>query len=164
MQPIVEPTSRRENRKVYDEIDSLFTNIFLQSLKLESISNKTLKKDDLTIKQFLLIAAIGSFEHPPSIKEVARKTSTSHQSVKETATRLEKREFVSIEKDEDDKRVLRLRTTRKNWDYWESRLDEHEKLIFKIFEIYSDEEIFIFNEFIKRMIDHLQNDFNEEGS
>ncbi len=163
MQQNNEPIQRRENKKVRDEIDHLFTNIFLQSLKLESISNRALKKDELTIKQFLLIASIESFDHAPSIKEVSKKTSTSHQSVKETATRLQSRGFVSIEKDEDDKRVLRLRTTQKNWDYWESRLEEHEYLIFKIFEIYSDKEIQQFNGFVQRLVDHLQNNFNEEG-
>jgi DNA-binding MarR family transcriptional regulator len=151
---------RRENKEVRDEIDSLFPNIFLLSLKLENISNRTLQKDDLTIKQFLLIASIESFDHAPSIKEVAEKVSTSHQSVKEIANRLEKRGFISIEKDPNDKRVLRLRTTQKNWDYWESRLGEHEDLIFRMFEIFSNKEIHQFNEMILRFVDHLQTNFN----
>ena len=154
-----EQLDRSEDQVVREEIDSLFTNIFLLSLKLENISNRILQKDDLTIKQFLLIAAIDSFEAPPSIKEVAEKTSTTHQSVKEIANRLDRRGFILIEKDPNDKRILRLSTTQKNWDYWESRLSEHENLIFKMFEPFSDDEIHHFNEYVNRFVGHLQLNF-----
>ena len=150
----------RENQDVRDEIDNLFTNIFLLSLKLENISNRTLQKDNLTIKQFLLIASIESFDHSPSIKEVAEKVSTTHQSVKEIAERLERRGFIKMEKDPNDKRILRLKTSEKNWEYWESRLGEHENVIFKLFDPFSDAEIHQFNEFVDRFVNHLRSNFN----
>jgi DNA-binding MarR family transcriptional regulator len=151
--------NRRENQEVRDEIDDVFTKIFLLSLRLENIGNKTLKKDQLTIKQFLLIASIESFDEPPSIREVADMVSTSHQNVKEIADRLEKRGFIKIERDEKDKRILRLKTTKKNARYWASRLDEHEDLIFDLFNPFTDREIHTFNVLINKFLDHLEENF-----
>jgi len=152
---------RRDNQAVRDEIDDLFTKTFLLSLRLEKICNKVLKKDQLTIKQFLLIASIESFKEPPSIKELADMVSTSHQNVKEMATRLEKRGFVTMERDSKDKRVLRLRTTDKNTEYWASRLEEHENLIFALFDPFSDEEIHSFDVLVNRFLNHLAKNFED---
>jgi DNA-binding MarR family transcriptional regulator len=158
----MEKFNRRDNQKVRDDIDDVFTKIFLLSLKMENIGNNTLKKDQLTIKQFLLIASIESFDEPPSIKEVADKVSTSHQNVKEIADRLEKRGFIKIEMDEKDKRILRLITTEKNARYWESRLDEHEEVIFKIFNPFCDEEIHTFKVLINKFLNHLEKNFLDD--
>jgi DNA-binding MarR family transcriptional regulator len=158
----MEKINRRDNKEVIDDIDDVFTKIFLLSLKMENIGNKALKKDQLTIKQFLLIASIESFEHPPSIKEVADMVSTSHQNVKEIADRLEKRGFIKIEKDEKDKRILRLKTTEKNAQYWASRLDEHEDVIFALFNPFSDEEIRTFKVLINKFLNHLEENFYDD--
>jgi DNA-binding MarR family transcriptional regulator len=151
--------NKRENQEVRDEIDDVFTKIFLLSLKMENIGNKTLKKDQLTIKQFLLIASIESFDEPPSIKDVANMVSTSHQNVKEIADRLEKMGFIRIERDQKDKRILRLKTTEKNARYWASRLDEHEDVIFALFDPFTDKEIHTFKVLINKFLDHLEENF-----
>lgn len=151
--------NRRDNQKVRDDIDDVFTKIFLLSLRLENIGNRTLKMDLLTIKQFLLIASIESFDEPPSIREVANMVSTSHQNVKEIADRLEKRGFIRIEQDEKDKRILRLKTTEKNARYWASRLDEHEDVIFAMFNPFTDREIHTFKVLINKFLGHLEDNF-----
>lgn len=151
--------NRRDNQKVRDEIDDVFTKIFLLSLKMENIGNKTLKKDQLTIKQFLLIASIEFFEYPPSIKEVSNMVSTSHQNVKEIADRLEKRGFIKLVRDEKDKRILRLKTTDKNAQYWAYRLDEHEDLLFAMFDPFTDREIHQFKILLNKFLDHLEENF-----
>ena len=157
----MDTTNRREDQVIRDEIDDLFTKTFLLNLRLERICNKVLKKDQLTIKQFLLIASIQSFEEPPSIKEVADMASTSHQNVKEIADRLEKRGFIKIEQDEKDKRILRLKTTEKNAQYWASRLEEHEDVIFALFDPFTDKEIHTFDILINKFLDHLEDNFTD---
>jgi DNA-binding MarR family transcriptional regulator len=156
---VMKKINRRDNQEVRNEIDDVFTKIFLLSLRLENIGNKTLKKDQLSIKQFLLIAAIESFDEPPSIKEVANMVSTSHQNVKEIADRLEKRGFIKIERDEKDKRILRLKTTEKNTRYWASRLEEHEDVIFAMFHPFTDKEIHTFKILINKFLDYLEKNF-----
>jgi DNA-binding MarR family transcriptional regulator len=148
---------RSDNETVRSEIDDLFTKIFLLSRRLEYISNTALRKDQLTIKQFLLIAAIDSFDEPPSISQLAHKITTSHQNVREIADRLQKRGFIAIERDPKDRRVYRLRTTKENWDYWDSRLDEHERLIFGLFDPFSDEEIHVFDDLVNRFLENTEN-------
>ncbi len=155
---------REENETVRNEIDDIFTKLFLLSRRLEHISNRVLEKDELTIKQFLLIAAIESFDEAPSISKLAHKMTSSHQNVRELADRLQKRGFVKIERDEQDRRVLRLSTTKKNWDYWESRLAEHERYIYRLFKPFSDEEIHHFNRFVNMFLDNTENFLGNEQS
>jgi len=154
---------REQNEVLTNEIDDLFTKIFLLSRRLEYISNRTLKKDQLTIKQFLLIAAIESFDEPPSISQLSYKITTSHQNVKEIANRLEARGFIKIERDHKDKRVLRLSNTKKNWDYWESRLEEHARLIYGLFQSFTDEEIHNFDVLVNTFLNNTEK-FLEEGT
>lgn len=155
---------REQNEEVRNEIDDLFTKIFLLSRRLEHISNRALKKDQLTIKQFLLIAAIESFDEPPSISQLSHKITTSHQNVKEIADRLQARGFVNIVKDEKDKRVLRLSNTKMNWEYWESRLVEHERLIFGLFDPFSDEEVHQFDQLVNRFLENTENFLTETST
>lgn len=154
---------REQNPILIKEIDDLFTKIFLLSRRLEDISNRALKKDQLTIKQFLMIAAIESFDGPPSISQVAHRITTSHQNVREMADRLAIRGFVNIEKDPKDKRIYRLRTTEKNWEYWDSRQEEHSRVIFDLFKPFSDEEIHEFDVLVNRFLDNTEG-FPDTGS
>lgn len=52
-----------------------------------------------------------AFDHYPSIQEVADVLSTTHQNAKQLATQLESRGFLKIERDNDNRRILRLRVT-----------------------------------------------------
>jgi DNA-binding MarR family transcriptional regulator len=115
-------------------IFELYGNIFLLGRRLEYIVDKELAKDNLTTKQFLMIAVIEKmFDKPPSIKEVADALGSTHQNIKQMANQLERRGFLRIERDDRDRRVLRLKVTDKNRAYWDSRAEEHERFILEIF-------------------------------
>ena len=115
-------------------IFELYGNVFLLGRRLEYIVDKELAKDNLTTKQFLMIAVIEKmFEHSPSIKEVADALGSTHQNIKQMANQLERRGFLRIERDGRDRRVLRLKVTEKNREYWDSRAAEHEGFILEIF-------------------------------
>lgn len=119
---------------VNDLIFELYGNIFLLGRRLEYIVDKELAKDNLTTKQFLMIAVIEKmFERPPSIKEVADALGSTHQNIKQMANQLEKRGFLRIERDQRDRRVLRLKVTEKNRAYWDSRAEDHQRFILEIF-------------------------------
>lgn len=81
--------NEKTKRKIFD----IFGKIFLLCHRMEYIADKELKKDNLTARQWLLIATIEKlFEYPPAINEVADKLSTSHQNVKQIANQLEKKD------------------------------------------------------------------------
>ncbi len=116
--------------------------IFLIQQRWGYIINKTLEEDKITTKQWLMMIIIeNAFNHDPSMQEVADALSTSHQNVKQLAVRLEARGFMKIERDPDNRRILRLRTTEECRNYWENRAPEDIKSIIALFEGLDDNEI-----------------------
>ncbi len=143
-----------------------FARLFLLSHRLEYISDQELKKDDLTVKQFLTIAVIEKmFDEPPSISQVAEALSTTHQNVKQIANQLDRKGFIKIERDERDKRRLLLKVTRKNKEYWESRAEEHERFITSLFSSLNDDEIHMWYSIIMKLLEHTEQAYrNARGS
>lgn len=126
------------NQKVFD----VFGSIFLLSQKLQYITDYELGKNDLTTKQFLVLAAVDTaFDHPPTLNEVAMVLSTSHQNVKQLANQLEKKGFLELVKDPSDRRKLLLKTTEKNRVFWDSHAQENMDFFRKLFGELSKEEV-----------------------
>ena len=115
---------------------------FLIQQRWGYIINKKLAEDKITTKQWLMMIVIdNAFNHDPSMQEVADALSTTHQNVKQLAVRLEARGFMKIERDPDNRRILRLRTTDECRKYWEKRTPKDAKSIISLFEGLDDEEI-----------------------
>ncbi len=103
---------------------------------------KKLANDKITTKQWLMMIIIeNAFNHDPSMQEVADAMSTTHQNVKQLAVRLETRGFIKIERDPENKRILRLKTTDESLKYWEERSPEDLKSIAAIFYGLNDDEM-----------------------
>lgn len=103
---------------------------------------KKLADDKITTKQWLMMIIIeNAFTHDPSMQEVADALSTTHQNVKQLAIRLEARGFLKIERDHDNKRILRLKTTDASHEYWDKRSPEDLKSITAVFEGLDDDEV-----------------------
>ncbi|MHC1604586.1 MAG: MarR family winged helix-turn-helix transcriptional regulator [Candidatus Methanofastidiosia archaeon] len=135
-------------RKVFD----IFGNMFFLTHRLEYIVDKELKKDNLTAKQWQVIGIIENlFEYPPAINEVADKLSTTHQNVKQIANQLERKGFITIKRDEKDKRILRLKTTEKNRRYWDLKAEEHGKIVLSLFDSLGKEEINRFYALVEKL-------------
>lgn len=100
---------------------------------------KTRTKSDVTFHQFLLLASIERyFPDPPRIIDVAEKMIMTHQSVKKLAKQLEKKGFLELQQDRDDKRAFRLVLTAYHDRYWENRNQEDDEQIELLFESMSD--------------------------
>ncbi len=126
--------------------------IFLIQQRWGYIINKKLEKDKITTKQWLMMIIIeNAFDHDPSMQEVADALSTTHQNVKQLAIRLEARGFMKIERDPDNRRILRLRTTEECHSYWEKRAPEDIKSIITLFEGLEDNEIKFLFEIIMKL-------------
>ncbi len=135
----------------------LFAYIFLLAQRLEYISNKLLEQDSLTTKQFLLLAITEkAFDHEPSLKEVSDALGTTHQNVRQMANQLEKKGFIEVFKDPDDKRVNRLRTTEANKAYWNSRAERQSAEILEMFKEFNDEEIVTMHDEVLRLYKDLE--------
>lgn len=116
--------------------------LFLVQQRWTYTINKEFKEDNITTKQWLMLIVLGSaFEHPPSLQDVADAMSITHQNVKQLAVRLESEGFITIQRDEKNKRILRLKTTDKADQYWAERADQHAKSIKSYFKSLDDEEV-----------------------
>jgi DNA-binding MarR family transcriptional regulator len=116
--------------------------LFLIQQRWSYTINKEFQKDNITTKQWLMLIMIGSaFNTAPSMQEVAHAMSTTHQNVKQLATRLETTGFLKIERDPKNKRILRLKITEKSNEYWETRASEHAQSIAEYFKTLEDFEV-----------------------
>jgi len=104
--------------------------------------DKSLEPDGITTKQWLMIIVIAAgFKSPPSIQEVADAMSTTHQNVKQIAASMERRGFITLERDPDNRRIIRLKVTDRCHATFKKREEEDVKEIFRMFENLSDDEM-----------------------
>ncbi|MGL5692636.1 MAG: hypothetical protein ACRCXA_01050, partial [Peptostreptococcaceae bacterium] len=110
--------------------------------KLQTIGDEFL--EEVTTKQWFFIVVISEFfkDKSPSISEVANKMGTSRQNIKQIALKLEKKEFITIAKDEKDSRILRVTITDKCMKYWENRYEKDSEFIEYIFRGMDEKELF----------------------
>lgn len=124
-----------DNTKEMDNIDRryhIFGMLFLLSNKLETLGNNFL--GELTTKQwFFMLILMNFFKEPPTLSELALEMGTSHQNAKQIAIKLEKKEFLVVNKDIKDKRVLRLTPTDKIREYVKLREDKDHFFYWEIF-------------------------------
>ncbi len=142
------------NQETMTKIAESFGQFFLLSRRFEYITDSILKKDGLTTKQWLTLAVISRvFDEMPSISQVAELLSTSHQNIKQIAHQLEKRGFLEMARDENDKRRWLLRVTQKNQEFWDSREQDHAKAVLSLFAPLSDREVRQFHRILVKLID-----------
>jgi hypothetical protein len=67
--------------------------------------------------------------------------STTHQNVKQIASGLERRGFMTLERDPDNRRIIRLKVTEKCLALFDSRAEGDTKTILRMFESLTDAEM-----------------------
>ena len=77
--------------------------------RFQAIADSTMQ--EISWKQFFAIICINMCKEKPTIKELAETMGSSHQNVKQILLKLEKKGFVCIVADENDKRKQRIELT-----------------------------------------------------
>ena len=77
--------------------------------RFQAVADQAMKV--VSWKQFFAIICINLCKTPPTVKELAEIMGSSHQNVKQILLKLEKKGFVSITVDEQDKRKQRIELT-----------------------------------------------------
>lgn len=138
-----------------DERYRVFGMIFLLSNKLETVGNTFL--GELTTKQwFFMLVLTTFFESPPTLSQLANQMGTSHQNSKQLAIRLQEKGFLSIEKDEQDNRVLRIVSTWKIKKYVKIRQDKDHHFIEDFFGVLTKLEIKELDKILFKLMDNIQ--------
>lgn len=134
----------------------IFANLFLIANKLQVISDQYLTPSGLTAKQWFLIAAIQQFDTPPTLSEVSELSGSSRQNVKQLAIKLEKNDFLRIEKDAQDTRAVRLILTEKCRSFWERREMQDTQFITELFSCLGETETGILSESVQKILKRVE--------
>jgi DNA-binding MarR family transcriptional regulator len=125
-----------------DKQKFIFGGLFLLANKLQVIGDQHLGKEDMTTKQWFLTAMISQFgDKAPTLSEVGELMGSSRQNVKQLALKLKEKGFLTIEKDDQDFRALRLKLTEKSRVFWGEREEKDNEFIVSLFNNFNEDEI-----------------------
>lgn len=112
--------------------------------------------EEISWKQFFAIICINLCKESPTIKELAGLMGSSHQNVKQILLKLERKGFVDILVDEQDKRKQRVVLTEKTREFCDSHEEGSEKVVRGIFQGISQEQLQITIQTIMQMENNLE--------
>lgn len=107
--------------------------------RFQAMADKTMEA--ISWKQFFAIICINLCKENPTIKELAEILGSSHQNVKQILLKLEKKGFVNIYTDTDDRRKQRIELTDYCRDFCERNDEMNTQIITKMFEGVSQEQL-----------------------
>lgn len=123
--------------------------------RFQAIADSTMK--EVSWKQFFAIICINLCKDKPTVKELAEIMGSSHQNVKQILLKLEKKGFVSISIDENDKRKQRIELTDYCRDFCEKNNEMTMGVMEKMFAGISEEHLQVTIRTIIQMEDNLKN-------
>ena len=111
---------------------------------------------EITWKQFFAIICINLCRENPTINELSDIMASSHQNVKQILLKLEKKGFVELRVDEQDKRKQRVYVTEKCERLCQSTKSESENKIRQMFDGIPEEQIITTIQTIAKMERNLE--------
>lgn len=140
-----------------DKQTYIFGSLFLLANKLQVKGDVYFADDEMTTKQWFLILMISQFKDtPPMLSEVANLMGSTRQNVKQLALKLEEKGFLVIEKDQTDSRILRLKLTEKNEQYWDKRQAKDNTFIENLFKNFTKEEVNVMYHGIEKLLEEVK--------
>lgn len=113
--------------------------------------------EEITCKQFFLLACMNLYpEEAPTANELAKTMGCSRQNVKEILNSLEKKQFVRLENDENDKRKKRVYLTEQAKLMGAKYQQKEIEFLKHLYEGVSDEEVDSAYSIISKIEDNLK--------
>lgn len=137
-----------------------FATIFLLSNRLQKVMDTQMK--DLTAKQWLVLAVLEAFSEAPSLKALSIACASSHQNIKQLVLKLEQKGFVMIQRDEWDRRTLRIQRTKKCGEWVKENQAFQEAFLESMFYGISEQEVDVFQKLQLRLCKNLEQMEEEE--
>lgn len=128
--------------------------------RFQTIADKLIQ--DISWKQFFAILCINLCKNPPTIKELSDIMGTSHQNIKQILLKLEKKGFVTITLDRQDKRKQRIILTEKCLEFCKKNENNSDIFVQTMFHDISQEQLSITIQTIIKMEDNLKKNREEE--
>lgn len=128
--------------------------------RFQAIADNTMK--EISWKQFFSVICINLCKTPPTVKELAEIMGSSHQNVKQILLKLEKKGFVTLTVDENDKRKQRIELTDYCREFCEKNDEMSMALMKKMFEGVSEEQLQVTIQTIIQIEDNLKERRDDE--
>ncbi len=112
--------------------------------------------EEISWKQFFAIICINLCKESPTIKELAEIMGSSHQNVKQILLKLEKKGFVRIATDENDKRKQRVDVTEYCMEFCQKNDDMSSQVMMRMFQGISEEQLRVTIQTIIQIEDNLK--------
>jgi len=107
--------------------------------RFQAAADKAMK--EISWKQFFAIICINLCKKEPAIKELAEIMGSSHQNVKQILLKLEKKGFVNLYADSEDKRKQRIELTEYCMEFCRKNDEMSSQIMKKMFEGISEEQL-----------------------
>lgn len=107
--------------------------------RFQAVADKTIK--EISWKQFFALICIHLCKEKPSIKELAEIMGSSHQNVKQILLKLEKKGFVNLISDENDKRIQRIELTEYCAEFCQKNDERSSQIMKQMFQGISEEQL-----------------------
>jgi DNA-binding MarR family transcriptional regulator len=135
----------------------IFGGVQIVANQMDTLLERELKEYNLTTKQWLLTIVVeNTFDHYPTIKEVAKSMGSSHQNVKQVALKLEQKGFIALEKDPQDGRVTRIRLTDAVASFGQASQEKSEVFTKKLFQNITPQELATTRSALAKMLENLE--------
>ena len=122
--------------------------------RFQAVADKGMK--EISWKQFFAIICINMCKSSPMVKELAEIMGSSHQNVKQILLKLEKKGFVNITVDENDKRKQRIEITEYCRAFCEENAEMSGNIVKKMFHGISEEQLQVTIQTIIQIEDNLK--------
>lgn len=138
------------NRKNMEQM--IFASIFIHQNKIQTACDKL--DSEITMKQWLLLAIVSSFEKPMSLSQIGEIMGCSRQNVKKLADSLQKKGYVKYESVGRSTFIL---IENKKMEEYISRIGNIQENVLKIlFEDFSDEEIKLYFNLVTKLYSSIE--------
>lgn len=107
--------------------------------RFQAVADKAMQ--EISWKQFFAIICINMCKRTPTVKELAEIMGSSHQNVKQILLKLEKKGFVNITVDENDRRKQRIELTEYCRTFCEKNDEMSVNIVKKMFHGVSEEQL-----------------------
>ena len=107
--------------------------------RFQAVADAEMK--ELSWKQFFAMICVNLCKEAPTVKELAEIMGSSHQNVKQILIKLEKKGFVSVEEDAEDRRKQRIRLTQYAAQFCAQNDDRSMQLLQRMFQGVSEEQL-----------------------
>lgn len=131
----------------------LFFSLFVITNRIETIYNAGM--EELTLKQLMLLILV-SISEGETFTRYGQIMGSSRQNIKTLANALEKKSYVSIRQDKNDRRACGIFLTDKTAKHFKDTDDTYTNQILRLFSEFTEDEINLFSTFIPKLMEGIQ--------